>query len=978
MLLHELVLAASLVVSAPVPAPVTEIVPDVMPGDVELAVIPTPKKAVYGDKMIAVSAAAVCAPMWAEMRAGGGQLAEILQVKDAAKAMVAPGAARATEADTLVLVGRPAELPALAEHLKAGPHAFAALQAVPNSDQGYILSVRYLAAEKRNVIAIAALTGQGAYYAVQTLRQLSYVKDGKVCVREAEIMDWPTFPARGTKRPSGPWEWALKGNFSYAMPGDLAAARPHFGDWYMTSFLPCSSDMRDGKEVKGLLDVTPAGIQRALDWVQASHAAGARDYCIHVDDQKEEMTAASAKLFKSYHEGLAHLLKTVYVAMKNADAAATLYFCPVPYWTLAEYEESAAKLRAAGGLPEDCGMMLCGPEVTSCPIPVDDVARYSRLYGAKRRAIIYDNHLRDLDLGSIEARDPGLAKVIIGICPERGSATTRATRLDWGWNPEGYDRERSLMLACREFAGFKKWRKVYEMVTALENALPGPTYQPRGEALARTEAEFARCAKLMAELSDLPNGGLDGRLTLPRMTSTNYEHGADGLIDDAAVCRRALTADEIGRAMKDGLAALYAALPTKGDGLGDEQEFSRADFLAVWLFDEGQGKTAKDLTPNRNDGTLDGTAGFAAEGRFGKALAVTSPGGSVKLAPGTALKSDAFTMMAWVKFKPAGRYGLVMERLGDKDDQRQAVLVAHCEDGHAYLHGGTGSTVKADDDRWHHLAATFDGKTHRFYVDGKMQSQAAAKEIPRPAKVSVNIGGHPLGANARPTGYAYNIIDQIAPAWKLLAESRKEVIAKYGFREIACPAAGGAVTVDGALDEAAWAQAPEATEFVVSGAGTLPPAEQQTRIRLLRDERNLYISARVGAKAQASGKPAREDVHGSGGEFVRVLIDPKHTHGVVYEFWLTPDGDRYDGLYPVGPSASPTGLEWNSGWKTATKIGAEEWTAEMAIPLSALGISPKAGDVMGFQVWHGRTLWSYVPRWWGVQEPSELGHAVMK
>ena len=979
MLLHEATLVAFLVLSAPNPTPVAEIVPDVMPGDVELAVIPTPKKAQYGEKMIAVGGAAICAPVWAEMRAGGGQLAEILQVKDATKAMVEPGAARTAAADTLVLVGRPVELPALAEHLKAGPHEIAALQGVANSDQGYILSVRHVAAEKRNVIAIAALTGQGAYYAVQTLRQLSYVKDGQVYVREAEILDWPTFPARGTKRPSGSWEWALKANFSYAMPGDLAAARPHFADWYMASFLPCVSETRNGNKVNGLLDATPAGVQRALDWVQVSHATGARDYCIHVDDQKEELTAESAKLFKNnYHAAMAHLLKTVHAAMKNADPAATLYFCPVPYWTLAEFEESAAKLRAAGGLPPDCGMMLCGPEVTSCPIPVDDVARYSRLYGAQHKAIIYDNHLRDLDLGAIEARDPALAKVLIGICPERGSATTRATRLDWGWNPEAYDRDRSLMLACREFAGFANWRKLYEMVTAFENALPGPAYQPRAEALARMEAELARCAKLTEEMRELPNGGLDGRLALQRMTNANYEHAADGLIDDATICRRALNADEIERAMKEGLSALYAKLPAKADGLGDEQELTRADFLAVWLFDEGQGKTAKDLTPGRNDGTLDGAAAFAAEGKFGKALALPSPGGSVKLPAGVAFKSEAFTMMAWVKFKPAGRYGLVMERLGEKDDQRQALLVAHCEDGHPYLHGGTGAMVKTDDDKWHHLAATFDGKTHRFFVDGKLQSQAVAKDVPRPDKVAVNIGGHLLPSTSRASGYAYNITDQMGPAWKLIAESRREVIAKYGFKEIGCPAADGPITVDGVMDEAAWAGAPEGTEFVVSGAGTLPPEDQQTRIRLLRDDRNLYIGARVAAKAKGSGKAPREDVHGAGGEFIRVLIDPKHTHGVIYEFWLTPDGDRYDGLYPVGPTPSPTGLEWNSGWKSATKIGATEWTAEMAIPLPALGISPKAGDVMGFQVWHGRTLWSYVPRWWGVQEPGELGHVVMK
>ncbi len=977
MLLHQLTLTVGLVLGAPPPTPVAEIVPDVMPGDVELAVIPTPRRARMGDGMIAVGRVALCVPAWDDLRAGGPQLAELLQIKDAPKSLTPADALASAEADTLALVGHPDRFPALAEGLRAGPHSFDSLRQLPNNDQGYILSVRWDPAARRNVILIAASTGQGAYYAIQTLRQLTWVKDGRVHVREAEILDWPAFPARGSKRPSGAWEWALKGNFCYEIARDLPAAQRHFADWYVAAFLPSVSEMREGRTVAGLLDASPAGVTRALNWVQTARAAGARDYCVHVDDQKEELAAESAKLFHGdYHAALAHLLRQVYAAVKEADPKATLYFCPVPYWTLADYETSAGKLRAVGGLPEDCGLMLCGPEVTSGPIPAADVARYSRLYGARRKALIYDNHLRDLDLGPVPARDPALADVAIGISPERGTATTRATRLDWAWNPEAYDPQRSLLLACREFAGFQNWRKVYDMVASIEYALPGPEDRTRAEVLARIEGELARGGRLIEELRDRPDAGLEGRLTLPRLTAGRFEHPAHGLIDEAAVCRRALSAGEIARVMKEGLGALYPALPAEPDAGG---ALARADFLAAWLFDEAGGTTARDLTGRGHDGRLDSAAVLAGGGVFGGALSLPPSGGCVTTPYAEALASETFTLMAWVKLRPAGKYALILSRAGGKPDERQGLLVAHGDGGLPYLHGGTGARVKVDDDQWHHLAATFDGAFHRFYVDGRLQSQAPPRNPPRPVRAAVHLGAYPLAAPVNPlAGFAFNVTDQAGPAWTHLAVTRRDLIARHAFREIECPAAVGPIAVDGAPDEEVWARAPEASDFVLSGAGTLMPPDRQARFRCLRDERCLYIALRVAGKVAPGDRPPRDDLRGPAAEFIRVLIDPRHTHREIYDFRLAANGDRFDGYFPIGPAAGPTGLDWDSGWTTSVRAGPEEWTAEIAIPLAALGVAPGAGDVMGLQVWHGRALWSYVPRWWGVQEPTQLGHLRVK
>jgi len=113
-------------------------------------------------------------------------------------------------------------------------------------------------------------------------------------------------------------------------------------------------------------------------------------------------------------------------------------------------------------------------------------------------------------------------------------------------------------------------------------------------------------------------------------------------------------------------------------------------------------------------------------------------------------------------------------------------------------------------------------------------------------------------------------------------------------------------------------------------------------------------------------------------EAFALLLDPRHTHLGNYQFELDFEGNRADGSYDVASGESPQGLRFDSGWRTAVKPSEKGWTAEIAIPFASMKMRPKAGHVMGLQIWRGRTLWSYMPRWWGMQEPSQSGHLVLE
>ena len=58
-----------------------------------------------------------------------------------------------------------------------------------------------------------------------------------------------------------------------------------------------------------------------------------------------------------------------------------------------------------------------------------------------------------------------------------------------------------------------------------------------------------------------------------------------------------------------------------------------------------------------------------------------------------------------------------------------------------------------------------------------------------------------------------------------------------------CSRAGGAIEIDGRLDDAAWAKAPWSEAFVDIQGSIMPPPRFETRMKMLWDDEYLYIAA---------------------------------------------------------------------------------------------------------------------------------------
>ena len=161
----------------------------------------------------------------------------------------------------------------------------------------------------------------------------------------------------------------------------------------------------------------------------------------------------------------------------------------------------------------------------------------------------------------------------------------------------------------------------------------------------------------------------------------------------------------------------------------------------------------------------------------------------------------------------------------------------------------------------------------------------------------------------------------------------------------------GQVTIDGRLDDAAWAKATPITELVQSSPDEGKPPSQKTELRYLYDEGAIYIGARMydslGAKGVRSVLARRDQVMNGDNnitsDHIAVVFDTFRDKNSRTWFELNPDGVKGD--HQNGDAS------YDPVWEGATKIDSLGWTAEFRIPFSQLRFSRGADQVWGMQIW---------------------------
>lgn len=154
---------------------------------------------------------------------------------------------------------------------------------------------------------------------------------------------------------------------------------------------------------------------------------------------------------------------------------------------------------------------------------------------------------------------------------------------------------------------------------------------------------------------------------------------------------------------------------------------AQKDLALYFPFDEGSGKEVKDRSQHKNHGVFKGSPKWVG-GKYGSALKFENEGDFVEVAPSESLNiKEKITLMAWGSLdawkgggdqwidrgahasKGSG-YGLMVYQMN--------TLYFMLGDGGARRDLTIAALPKAKE--WHHVAATFDGKEMKVYLNGEL------------------------------------------------------------------------------------------------------------------------------------------------------------------------------------------------------------------------------------------------------------------
>jgi len=376
----------------------------------------------------------------------------------------------------------------------------------------------------------------GTYFAVQSLMQLTYERDGAAYLQEATIVDWPRFALRSFK-PGG-----AAGDAQGALIAEMGRWCGHYKyNCFNVCYTTLGADQWKNPSAdyrKLLADICAYRIPRGLDvmpfvnpyylWkehivisdeAQLDQLAdtcsialehGGTKVMLCLDDFASESipytirSEADRQRFRTLGEANAHLINGLHQRLKARYPNSELFVVPPYYWIpKGNYQaQGEADLRTIGAsVPKDVHLVWTGPVVRSAQITEEQVKAYADLIG--RPPFLWDNtlymhhsppsYLLDAFVTKYPARFWELDDT--GVHYNAGGGEVYKvglmTTADYLWNPEQYDPEQSLRRALHQATGSEE---AVEACLAFRDAYYRiyDTYKPVLDSLLKlkTEADF--------------------------------------------------------------------------------------------------------------------------------------------------------------------------------------------------------------------------------------------------------------------------------------------------------------------------------------------------------------------------------------------------------------------------------------------------------------------------------------------------------
>ena len=186
------------------------------------------------------------------------------------------------------------------------------------------------------------------------------------------------------------------------------------------------------------------------------------------------------------------------------------------------------------------------------------------------------------------------------------------------------------------------------------------------------------------------------------------------------------------------------------------------------------------------------------------------------------------------------------------------------------------------------------------------------------------------------------------------------------------------MAIDGALDEAAWGQAPATDAFLQADPDEGAPPSMRTTVKVLAGADALVIGIVCDAPDPSAvvSFSVRRDAPLGNEDHVRVVLGPFMDGRSGYVFAVNPSGARYDAI--INPGDESENGDWDGIWEAAAARTATGWSVEIRIPTQTLSFKP------GLREWHfnvqrriQRELetdrWAFPARQYQVTQTSRAG-----
>ena len=159
------------------------------------------------------------------------------------------------------------------------------------------------------------------------------------------------------------------------------------------------------------------------------------------------------------------------------------------------------------------------------------------------------------------------------------------------------------------------------------------------------------------------------------------------------------------------------------------------------------------------------------------------------------------------------------------------------------------------------------------------------------------------------------------------------------------------ITIDGRLDEAAWAGAATIESADIHQILPVEYSEptQRTRFLVLYDDDALYLAADMkdDHPELMTAKVLRQGGNNSWlDDQFNIFLDPFNDKRSGYRFQVNPHGVREEGLFK---GADQVQWQWNGIWQAGAQQGDDGWVAETRIPFKTISFNPET-DTWGLNL----------------------------